>query len=87
MSMIETAPRYRDSKIIGLVNDVRHGHMWLWRTVVAMLIGSALMFMFHFADARLLNGVSVWDKPAKFFSLVGCSIRNRKLGVVANAAR
>ena len=67
MSMIETAPRYSDSKIIGLVNDVRHGHMWLWRTVVAMLIGSALMFMFHFADARLLNGVSVWDKPAKFF--------------------
>lgn len=67
MSMVETAPRFQDTKIFGLTQDVRHGHIWLWRTVVAMLIGSALMIVFQFFDARLINGVSVWDKPAKFF--------------------
>ena len=67
MSMVETAPRFQDTKIFGLIDDMRHGHIWLWRTVVAMLIGSALMFAFQCIDARLFNGVSVWDKPAKFF--------------------
>ncbi len=67
MSMVETAPRFQDTKIFGLIDDIRHGHRLLWRTFVAMLIGSALMFVFQFFDARLINGVNVWDKPAKFF--------------------
>ena len=67
MSMAETAPRFRDTKIFGLVDDERNGNIWLWRTVVAMLIGSTLMFAIQFVDARLINGVSVWEKPAKFF--------------------
>ena len=67
MSMVETAPRFQDSKIFGLFDDMRHGNIWLWRTVVAMAIGSVLMLALQFVDARLINGVSVWDKPAKFF--------------------
>ena len=67
MSMVETAPRLQDTKIFGLVYDVRHGHIWLWRTVIAMLVGSALMVALQFVDVRTFNGVSVWDKPAKFF--------------------
>ncbi len=67
MIAIETMPRFQDTKIFGLIDNVRHGQIWLWRAVIAMLIGSALMFAFQFFDARLINGVSVWDKPAKFF--------------------
>ena len=67
MIMVDTAPRFQDTKIFGLIDDARHGNIWLWRTVVTMLIGSALMFALQFVDARLINGVSVWDKPAKFF--------------------
>ena len=67
MSMVDTAPRFQDTKVFGLIDDARHGNIWLWRTVMAMLIGSALMIAFQFVDARLINGVSVWDKPAKFF--------------------
>ena len=67
MSTVDTIPRFQDTKIFGLVDDVRQGNIWLWRTVVAMLIGSALMFTLQFFDARLISGVNVWDKPAKFF--------------------
>ena len=67
MSMVDTAPQFQDTKIFGLIDDARHGNIWLWRTVVAMLTGSALLFAIQFFDPRLFNGVSVWDKPAKFF--------------------
>ena len=67
MSIVLTGTRWQDTKIFGLLDDLRHGNIWLWRTVVAMLIGTALMLVLQFFDARLFNGVSVWDKPAKFF--------------------
>ena len=57
----------KDSRLFGLLDSVRSGNSWLWRTIVAMTIGSVFLFALQFVDARLFNGVSVWDKPAKFF--------------------
>ena len=57
----------RDSRLVGLLDSVRNGNPWLWRTVLAMALGSVLMFVLQLVDARMINGVSVWDKPAKFF--------------------
>ena len=67
MSAVIDHVRLRDSRIVALLESVRSGNQWLWRMVVAMAMGSALMFALQFVDARLINAVSVWDKPAKFF--------------------
>lgn len=57
----------KETKIAGLLQDIRGGHPWLWRSVVVMLAGFATMLLLQLFDARLFNGVSVWDKPSKFF--------------------
>lgn len=67
MSISIERVRLHETKLIGLMQDVRGGNIWLWRTVVAMLVGSALMLALQYFDLRLINGVNVWDKPAKFF--------------------
>ena len=59
--------RFGDSRLGGLIEGARSGNTLLWRTVVAMAMGSLLMFALQFVDARLINGVNIWDKPAKFF--------------------
>ena len=59
--------RFGDSRLGGLIEGARSGNTLLWRTVVAMAMGSVLMFALQFVDARLINGVNIWDKPAKFF--------------------
>ena len=67
MSVSVERVRLNETKLIGLMQDVHRGNIWLWRTVMAMLVGSALMLALQYLDLRLINGVSVWDKPAKFF--------------------
>ncbi|MGL4527690.1 MAG: hypothetical protein ACRCUC_11995, partial [Aestuariivirga sp.] len=39
----------------------------LWWTSMAFLICFALCLVLQTVDQRLLNGISVWIKPAKFF--------------------
>jgi hypothetical protein len=39
----------------------------LWWASVAMLVGMFVCFGLELVDARLIAGVSVWEKPAKFF--------------------
>lgn len=67
MSAVSNQVHFGETRLHNLVHDVRSGQQWLWRTVIAMLIGSVLLLVFQFFDLRLFNGVSVWDKPAKFF--------------------
>ncbi len=67
MSVSAERIRLRETKLTGLAQDIRSGHIWLWRTVLAMLFGCALMYALQHFDVRVINGVSVWDKPAKFF--------------------
>lgn len=67
MNSATSVTQFQDTRIAGLIHSVRHGNPWLWRTVIAMLIGSVLLFALQLFDQRLINGVSVWDKPAKFF--------------------
>jgi hypothetical protein len=47
--------------------QARRGSPLLWWTCVLMAIGMLICFGMQFMDARLIAGVSVWEKPAKFF--------------------
>ena len=53
--------------IANLLHDVRGGNTWLWRSTLAFSAGLFICAVLTLIDHRLLNGVSVWDKPAKFF--------------------
>lgn len=50
------------------LNDVRSGSALVWRTILAMALLALLCLALQIFDDRLLNGISVWDKPAKFFA-------------------
>jgi hypothetical protein len=47
--------------------DARSGSAVLWWSAAAMLAGFIACTGLQFVDDRLLIGVSVWEKPAKFF--------------------
>jgi hypothetical protein len=47
--------------------QARRGSPLLWWTCVLMAIGMLMCFGMQFVDTRLIAGVSVWEKPAKFF--------------------
>ena len=53
--------------IANLLHDVRGGNTWLWRSTLAFSAGLFICAVLTLIDHRLLNGVSVWDKPVKFF--------------------
>ena len=53
--------------IAKLLHDVRGGNTWLWRSTLAFIAGLFICAVLTLIDHRLFNGVSVWDKPAKFF--------------------
>ena len=53
--------------IVHLVRSAKRGSPLLWWSSVVMLVGMAICFALPLIDARLIGGVSVWEKPAKFF--------------------
>jgi hypothetical protein len=53
--------------IVHFLNSARRGSPLLWWSSVAMIIGIAICVVLSFIDARLISGVNVWEKPAKFF--------------------
>ncbi len=61
------APTFQATRLAHLFSDVSQGHKVLWRSIIAMTIGLLVCMLFMNVDHRLLNGVDVWDKPAKFF--------------------
>jgi hypothetical protein len=58
---------FQDSRLARLVRDIAEGHRILWLSVLGMTIGLVVCLALIGVDHRLLNGVDVWDKPAKFF--------------------
>jgi hypothetical protein len=49
------------------LKDARRGSPMLWRNTILLALGCAICVALHLGDHRLINGVNVWDKPAKFF--------------------
>lgn len=47
--------------------DARRGSPLLYWSAIVMLVGSLACYALLMVDLRLFNGVSVWEKPAKFF--------------------
>lgn len=53
-----------------LISQSRRGSSALWFSAIAMVILALAGVALSQFDARLFNGISVWDKPAKFFLAV-----------------
>jgi hypothetical protein len=47
--------------------DSRRGSSLLWWSGIAMLLGMIMSFAMLNVDGTMVNGVSAWEKPAKFF--------------------
>jgi hypothetical protein len=50
-----------------LIHGVRNGQALLWRATLVYALGLLVCALLMVIDHRMLNGVNVWDKPAKFF--------------------
>ena len=61
------AATFQTTRLAHLLSDISQGHKVLWRSIIAMTIGLLVCLVLISVDHRLLNGVDVWDKPAKFF--------------------
>ena len=70
MSASPIVLNFRESRLYGLIDDIRNGHAWLWNSVWLMLLIAALLLILQGFDHRLINGVNLWDKPSKFFLAV-----------------
>lgn len=53
--------------IVHFLKSTRRGSPVLWWSSVVMVLGMVICIALSFVDPRLLAGVSVWEKPAKFF--------------------
>ncbi len=54
-----------------LAKDIRHAAPAFYIVTVTFLAAFAVCTALGFIDPRLFNGVSVWEKPAKFFLSLG----------------
>jgi hypothetical protein len=50
-----------------LIADMREGSLLVFWSAVLMTVGAVICVGLQTVDTRLINGVSVWLKPAKFF--------------------
>ena len=50
------------------LSNIRNGSSVVWWSIVGFALLSLLGLVAQFFDYRLLHGVSVWDKPTKFFA-------------------
>ena len=53
--------------VAGLVQNIRNANRPLYVSILLMVLGMTLCLALMPFDARLVNGISTWDKPAKFF--------------------
>ncbi len=53
------------------VHDIRHAAPAFYIVTVTFIAAFAVCTALGFVDPRLFNGVSVWEKPAKFFLSLG----------------
>ena len=59
-----TSPRLAISR---LIREAHAGSPLLWRSALIFFAFFVIIYAGTFIDSRLFNGVSVWEKPAKFF--------------------
>jgi hypothetical protein len=52
---------------VGFLKAARAGSPVLWHSSLAMFVGMVVCFALPLFDARLIAGINVWEKPAKFF--------------------
>jgi len=50
-----------------LIREAHAGSPLLWRSALIFFVFFVIIYAGTFIDSRLFNGVSVWEKPAKFF--------------------
>ncbi|WP_119273414.1 hypothetical protein [Taklimakanibacter deserti] len=55
------------TRIPQLLRQAPSGSPLLWRSALVFLAFFVILYAGTFIDSRLFNGVSVWEKPAKFF--------------------
>ncbi len=68
--MMTTVPIHSDeapTRIARLSRDMRSGSSKLWINALVMAALFVVCSALPLIDPRILNGVSVWEKPAKFF--------------------
>ena len=53
--------------IVHFLKSAQRGSPLLWWACIAMAFGMVICLALPLFDARLIAGVSVWEKPAKFF--------------------
>lgn len=63
MNTLAAVSRFPSSPI----RDARLASPVLWRASLAFLAAFAICLVLQTADPRLINGIGVWVKPAKFF--------------------
>jgi hypothetical protein len=64
-----------------LLRDARTGSPLLGRAALIFFIFFAVLYAGTFIDNRLFNGVSVWEKPAKFFLSLGLHMATLSWGL------
>jgi hypothetical protein len=65
--MTALTSNFSDTRLSHLLSDIAQGNKVLWRSTQALALGFVVCLVLIAVDHRLLNGVDVWDKPAKFF--------------------
>jgi hypothetical protein len=65
MTLVSAMPRP------SITTEVRQAAPAFHAMALTFMIGFVLCTTLGFVDARLINGVSVWEKPAKFFLSIG----------------
>lgn len=53
--------------LVNFLKSARRGLPLLWWSSLLMIIGMGICFALSLVDARVIAGVNVWEKPAKFF--------------------
>lgn len=64
-----------------LPREARAASPLLWRGAVAFFVFFVILYAGTFIDSRLFNGVSVWEKPAKFFLSLGLHMATLACGL------
>jgi hypothetical protein len=67
MSRTLTHSPTQQIRLAELLGDIQRGDTRLWRSTIMMLVGFLVCMSLQFVDVRMINEISVWDKPAKFF--------------------
>jgi hypothetical protein len=57
--------------ITAIHNSMRQGSLLLWKVSIVLMFGMVTCMVLSSFDSRLIAGVSVWAKPAKFFLSLG----------------